>query len=76
MTWSTGCAGLAEVVDIWYRSGEWAQQWHTLSRCVIGLDRIGQPEVAAQVLGAIEAHTTMGGPPVMSTLRDLAFDDP
>jgi predicted ATPase/DNA-binding winged helix-turn-helix (wHTH) protein len=69
-----GCAGLAEVVDVWYRSGEWAQQWHTLSRCMIALHRIGQHEIAAQVLGAIETHTTMGGPPVMSTLRDLAFD--
>ncbi len=69
-----GCGGLAEVVDIWYRAGEWAQQWHTLSRCVIALDRIGRHEVAAQVLGAIEAHTTMGGPPVMTTLRDLAFE--
>ena len=69
-----GCDGLAEVVDTWYRAGEWAQQWHTLSRCVIALDRIGRHEVAAQVLGAIEAHTTMGGPPVMTTLRDLAFE--
>ncbi|MEO5902092.1 MAG: winged helix-turn-helix domain-containing protein [Ilumatobacteraceae bacterium] len=69
-----GCAGLADVVDVWYRSGEWAQQWHTLSRCLIGLDRIGQNEIAAQVLGAIDAHTAMGGPPVMSTLRDLAFE--
>jgi predicted ATPase/DNA-binding winged helix-turn-helix (wHTH) protein len=69
-----GCAGLAEVVDTWYRAGEWAQQWHTLSRCVVALDRIGQHELAAQVLGAIDAHTTMGGPPVMTTLRDLAFE--
>jgi predicted ATPase/DNA-binding winged helix-turn-helix (wHTH) protein len=69
-----GCAGLAEMVDTWYRAGEWAQQWHTLSRCVVALDRIGQQEIAAQVLGAIEAHTTLGGPPVMTTLRDLAFE--
>jgi len=69
-----GCRGLAEMVDVWYRAGEWAQQWHTLTRCVVALDRIGQHEVAAQALGAIEAHTTMGGPPVMTTLRDLAFD--
>ena len=69
-----GCAGLAEMVDTWYRAGEWAQQWHTLSRCVIALDRIGQRDIAAQVLGAIEAHTTLGGPPVMTTLRDLAFE--
>jgi predicted ATPase/DNA-binding winged helix-turn-helix (wHTH) protein len=69
-----GCAGLAEVVDVWYRAGEWGQQWHTLSRCLIALDRTGQPEVAAEVLGAIEAHTTLGGPPVIVTLRDLAFE--
>jgi len=69
-----GCEGLAEMVDTWYRAGEWAQQWHTLSRCVIALDRIGQREIAAQVLGAIEAHATMGSPPVMTTLRDLAFE--
>ena len=41
---------------------------------MIVLDRIGQQEIAAQVLGAIEAHTTLGGPPVMTTLRDLAFE--
>lgn len=69
-----GCRGLAEMVDLWYRAGEWAQQWHTLSRCVVALDRIDQPVVAAEVLGAIEAHSTMGGPPVMTTLRELAFE--
>ena len=69
-----GCEGLAQMVDTWYRVGEWAQQWHTLSRCVIALDRIGRPEMACEVLGAIEAHTTLGGPPVMTTLRDLVFE--
>jgi hypothetical protein len=69
-----GCEGLADVVDVWYRAGEWAQQWHTLTRCVIALHRIGQQEVAAQALGAIELHTTMGGPPFMRALRELAFE--
>ncbi len=69
-----GCEGLAEMVDIWYRAGEWAQQWHTLSRCVIALDRIGRHELAAEMFGAIESHTTVGGPPVMTTLRDLVFE--
>ncbi len=69
-----GCEGLADMVDVWYRAGEWAQQWHTLSRCLFALDRIGRPEVAAEVLGAIEAHTSLGGPPVMTTLRDLTFE--
>ena len=62
------------MIDLWYRAGEWSQQWHTLSRCVIALDRIGQPELAAEVVGAIEAHATMGAPPSMTTLRLLAFE--
>ena len=32
---------------LWYRAGEWSQQWHTLSRCVIALHRIGRHELAA-----------------------------
>ena len=43
-------AGLAETVDAWYRADEWAQQWLTLSRCVIALERIKQHELAAEVL--------------------------
>jgi hypothetical protein len=69
-----GCAGLADTVDTWYKAGEWAQQWHTMSRCLIALERIGQHEVGAQVLGAIDAHFTMGAPPVMPRLRTLAFE--
>lgn len=64
-----GCADLAELVDIWYRAGEWAQQWHTLMRCVIALDRIGRPAVAAEVLGAIEARSALGAPPFKWELR-------
>lgn len=43
-------------------------------RCVIALDRIGQPAVAAEVLGSIEAHSAVGAPPLMVTLRDLVLD--
>jgi hypothetical protein len=68
-----GCAGLAETVDIWYRAGEWAQQWLTLSRCVIALDGLGHHELAAELFGAIERHTTVDAPPVMPTVRDLAL---
>lgn len=69
-----GCELLAEMVDLWYRAGEWSQQWHTLSRCVIALDRIGQQELAAEVVGAIEAHAAMSAAPSMTTLRSLAFE--
>ena len=68
-----GCEGLAETVDIWYRAGEWAQQWLTLSRCVIALERIGRAELAAEVVGAIDLHATIDAPPVMPTVRDATL---
>jgi hypothetical protein len=68
-----GCAGLADTVDIWLRAGEWAQQWLTLARCVIALDRIGRPDLAAEVFGAVERHTRVDATPVMPTVRDLAL---
>jgi predicted ATPase/DNA-binding winged helix-turn-helix (wHTH) protein len=68
-----GCAGLAETVDLWYRSGEWAQQWHTLSRCVIALHRIGRAELAMELIGAIDAHFMFGITPMSVTLRDVAL---
>ena len=68
-----GCAGLAETVDLWYRSGEWAQQWHTLSRCVIALHRIGEAELAMELIGAIEVHFMLGVTPMSATLRDVAL---
>lgn len=40
----------------------------------MALDRIGQPALAAEVVGAIDAHATMGAPPSMVSLRDLAFE--
>ena len=68
-----GCAGLADMVGVWYRAGDWSQQWHTLSRCVIALDRINRPELAIELLGAIEVHATLGVAPMSGTLHDLVF---
>jgi hypothetical protein len=68
-----GCAGLADMVDVWYRAGDWSQQWHTLSRCVIALRRVGRLELAMEIVGAIEAHATLGVPPMSSILQDVAF---
>ena len=65
-----GCAGLADMVGVWYRAGDWSQQWHTLSRCVIALDRIGRAELAIELLGAIEVHAVLGVAPMSSILRD------
>jgi hypothetical protein len=68
------CPSLAGLVDLWYRAGEWSQQWHTLSRAMLALDQLGQPELAAEVLGAIDAHATLGAPPSMDSLRAYAFN--
>jgi predicted ATPase/DNA-binding winged helix-turn-helix (wHTH) protein len=68
-----GCAALAETVDLWYRSGEWAQQWHTLSRCVIALHHIGHAELGVELIGAIEAHFMFAITPMSSRLRDVAL---
>ena len=68
------CRNLAELVDLWYRAGEWSQQWHTLTRCMMALVGIGEPEIAAEAVGAIDAHATMGAPPSLASLRDHAFE--
>jgi predicted ATPase/DNA-binding winged helix-turn-helix (wHTH) protein len=69
-----GCEGLAAMIDVWFRAGEWSQQWHTLARCVIALHRIGRPDLAAEVLGAIDAHALLGVAPMSPTLRHVAFE--
>jgi predicted ATPase/DNA-binding winged helix-turn-helix (wHTH) protein len=65
-----GCAGLASMVDVWFRAGEWSQQWHTMARCVIALQRIGRAELAAATIGAIEVRAMLGVAPMTATLRD------
>lgn len=61
-------SGLAEAVDTWYHAGEWSQQWLTLARCVVALSMLGENELAAQVIGAVERWAAMGTPPVMAPL--------
>ncbi len=68
-----GCAGLAETVALWSRSGEWSQQWHTLSRCVIALYRIGNSDLAMELVGTIETHATLGVAPMSTILRGVAM---
>ena len=68
-----GCAGLADMVGVWDRAGDWSQQWHTLSRCAIALHQIDEAELALELFGAIERHAMLGVAPMSSTLHDLAF---
>jgi predicted ATPase/DNA-binding winged helix-turn-helix (wHTH) protein len=64
-----GAAGLAAAVDTWLRAGEWSQQWVTLARCVLALQKLGAHELAAEALGAVEQRAAMGMPPVAAELR-------
>jgi predicted ATPase/DNA-binding winged helix-turn-helix (wHTH) protein len=68
-----GCAGLAEMLALWYRAGDWSQQWHTLSRCVIALHRIGERELAMELVGAIETYAELGVAPMTSVLHDVVY---
>jgi predicted ATPase/DNA-binding winged helix-turn-helix (wHTH) protein len=70
---AAGCAGLAEMLALWYRAGDWSQQWHTLSRCVIALHRVGNVELAMELVGTIETYATLGVAPMTSILHDVAF---
>ncbi len=59
---------------MWFRAGEWSQQWHTLSRCVIALHRMGSLALAAELVGAIETHALLGMAPMSPTLRLVVFE--
>ncbi len=69
----SGCAGLAEMLTLWFRAGDWSQQWHTLSRCVIALHRIGNAELAMELVGAVETYAELGVAPMTSILHDVAY---
>jgi hypothetical protein len=68
-----GCAGLAEMLALWYRAGDWSQQWHTLSRCVIALHRVGHLDLAMELVGTIETYAELGVAPMSSILHDVVF---
>ena len=46
----------AALLEMWRRSGNWAQQWNTLRTLVLVLVDLGQHEEAVRLLAGIEAH--------------------
>ena len=53
--WPTGCEGFAEVIDLWYRGGDWANQWLSM-RHVLGIFAdLGAHRAAAVLHGALVA---------------------
>jgi hypothetical protein len=53
-------ADLAGILDEWQRAGSWHHTWLTVRLCIELFVRLGQPEPAAQLIGAIHASTTAG----------------
>jgi len=68
------CAGFADVLDTWYRVGDWANQWLSLNQAVIALVEGGSVDWAAQVVGAIETHSTLGALPIQPDQRQRLLD--
>ncbi|MGI9603492.1 MAG: ATP-binding protein [Acidimicrobiales bacterium] len=68
------CAGFAEVLDTWYRAGDWANQWLSLNQSAIAVADGGDLEWAAQMVGAIEAHSTLGALPMEPAQRQRLLD--
>ncbi|MDH3705487.1 MAG: hypothetical protein OES57_05435, partial [Acidimicrobiia bacterium] len=68
------CATLAEVLDTWYRAGDWANQWLSLNHAVLALVDADERAWAAQVVGAIETHSTLGALPMQPAERALLLE--
>lgn len=47
--------GYREVVETWYRGGDWANQWLSLRQLAAVLGRIGRDHEAALLFGAVDA---------------------
>jgi predicted ATPase/DNA-binding SARP family transcriptional activator len=57
---SRALADLADLVDEWHRAGSWNQTWITIRLCIEVFERLGAPEAAAQLLGAMKTSATAG----------------
>ena len=50
-----GLRGFAEVIDLWYRGGDWANQWLSMRHVLGILTDLGAHQAAAVLHGALEA---------------------
>ena len=64
--------GYGDVVETWYRGGDWANQWLSLRQLAGTLASMGRDEEAAVILGAVDAAgATTALPFAPSDARDL-----
>lgn len=70
--------GLAEVVDTWYRGGDWANQWLSLRRVLgvlVDLDELDAAAVLHGALTAVGASQAMPSAPVDAVRLSRRIDD-
>jgi hypothetical protein len=64
------CPGMAQVLDTWFRSGDWSQQWLALSKSIAALTALENLEGAAELVGAVETHASIAPPPSSEAVRE------
>ena len=57
-------AGYRDVIDTWFRGGDWVNQWLSLRHVFAILESLGHDEVAATLYGALEASGVMQALPI------------
>ena len=57
-------AGYRDVIDTWFRGGDWVNQWLSLRHVFAILESLGHDEVAATLYGALEASGVMQAVPI------------
>jgi len=68
------CAGLGQVVEVWHRSGDWAQLWLTLTHSAMALREVGDDELAVHVIGSTDRHASYATTPLPASQRDRALN--
>ena len=63
-------AGYRDVIDTWFRGGDWANQWLSLRYVFAILESLGRDEAAAMLYGALEAAGVMQALPLEPSNAD------
>jgi predicted ATPase/DNA-binding SARP family transcriptional activator/class 3 adenylate cyclase len=68
---STSRARFSETIRRWHAIGDWVHQWVTLRNLAVLLDRVGDAEGAAMILGAVDGRCQPPHGDEASRIRDI-----
>lgn len=55
---------LSGLIDLWFRAGDWGNQWPAITMAVLALAQLESDVEAAQLIGALDRHAVVGPPPL------------